>query len=52
MKMVAVFNANGDKILACDCDLDYYQSIGWKTEAPAKEKTSKAKTETAAKEKE
>lgn len=39
MKMIAVYNANGDKILACSDDLDYYQSIGWKPEAPAKSKT-------------
>lgn len=45
MKIVPVFNANGDKILACSCDLDYYQSIGWKLEAPAKAKP-KAKIET------
>lgn len=36
MKMVPVYNANGDKILACSCDLEYYQSIGWKLDAPAK----------------
>ena len=51
MKMTAVFNANGDKILACNCDLDYYRSIGWLPEAPAKEKVSKVKTEIDAKEK-
>ena len=44
MKMIAVYNANGDKILACEPDLDYYQSIGWKPEAPAKPK-SKVTTE-------
>lgn len=42
MKMVAVYNSNGDKILACACDLEYYQSIGWKLEKPAKP-ASKAK---------
>ena len=52
MKMIPVFNVNGDKILACDCDLDYYQSIGWKTEQPAKEKVSKVKIENHAEEKE
>ena len=30
MKMVKVYNANGDEILACHVDLDYYASIGWK----------------------
>lgn len=39
MKMVPVYNANGDKILACAPDLEYYQSIGWNLEAPAKSKT-------------
>ena len=38
MKMIAVYNANGDKILACEPDLEYYQSIGWKPEEPAKPK--------------
>lgn len=38
MKMIAVYNANGDKILACEPDLGYYQSIGWKPEEPAKPK--------------
>lgn len=38
MKMIAVYNANGDKILACSDDLEYYQSIGWKPEEPAKPK--------------
>lgn len=36
MKMVPVYNANGDKILACACDLEHYQGIGWATEEPAK----------------
>lgn len=43
MKMVPVYNANGDKILACACDLEYYQSIGWMPEQAAKE-ASKAKS--------
>ena len=38
MKMVPVYNANGDKILACEPDLEYYQSNGWLLEEPAKEK--------------
>lgn len=38
MKMVPVYNANGDKILACACDLEHYQGIGWTTEEPAKPK--------------
>lgn len=45
MKMVPVYSANGDKILACACDLEYYQSIGWKPEQPAEE-VSKAKSKT------
>lgn len=49
MKMIPVFNASGDKILACACDLDYYQSIGWKPEEPAKAKP-KAKIEETVKE--
>ncbi len=36
MKMIPVYNANGDKILACACDLGYYQTIGWTPEEPAK----------------
>lgn len=45
MKMIPVYNADGDKILACACDLEYYQSIGWKPEEPAKE-IPKAKSKT------
>lgn len=45
MKMIPLYNANGDKILACACDLEYYQTIGWKPEEPAKEKP-KAKIQT------
>lgn len=36
MKMVPVYNATGDQILACACDLGYYQGIGWTAEEPAK----------------
>lgn len=36
MKMVKVYNATGDEILACHCDLEYYESIGWTQEAPKK----------------
>jgi len=43
MKMVKVYNAQNDEILACACDLDYYQSIGWKPEAAAKPVKGKAK---------
>ena len=39
MKMVPVYSAKGDKILVCHDALDYYQSIGWHPEAPAKSKT-------------
>ena len=45
MKMVEVYNANGDKILACACDLEYYQNIGWKTEAAAKPRKGEATIE-------
>ena len=40
MKMVKVYNAQGDEILACECDLEQYQSKGWdvkKAEKPKKE---------------
>lgn len=30
MKMVKVYNAIGDEILACEVDLDRYAQIGWK----------------------
>ncbi len=29
MKMVKVYNKAGDEILACECDLEQYQSNGW-----------------------
>ena len=35
MKMVKVYNANGDEILACAVDLERYAAIGWK---PAEDK--------------
>lgn len=38
MKMIEVVNSNGDKILACACDIEYYASIGWK---PRKKRSSK-----------
>lgn len=48
MKMVPVYNANGDKILACADAVEYYRSIGWVTEEPAKGKPkAKAAKETA-----
>lgn len=34
MKMVPVYNANGDKILACADAVEYYRGIGWTTEEP------------------
>jgi len=45
MNMTPVFNANGDKILACECDLDYYESIGWTTEQVAEEDVPEAELE-------
>ena len=30
MKMVKVYNAIGDEILACEVDLERYAAIGWK----------------------
>jgi len=46
MKMVPVYNATGDQILACACDLEHYQGIGWATEEPAKAvKPAKVKAE-------
>lgn len=43
MKTTPVYNAQGDKILACHCDLAYYASIGWTVEKPApKLRTTKA----------
>jgi hypothetical protein len=35
MKMVKVYNTQGDEILACEVDLDRYAQIGW---TPIKEK--------------
>ena len=35
MKMVKVYNATGDEILACAVDLERYAQIGWK---PAEDK--------------
>lgn len=38
MKKVPVYNANGDEILAFPDAVEYYASIGWTTEKPAKSK--------------
>jgi hypothetical protein len=35
MKMVKVYNATGDEILACEVDLERYAQIGW---TPVKDK--------------
>jgi hypothetical protein len=45
MKMVKVYNANGDEILACDVDLDYYASIGWKPHEEKPKAKAKVKEE-------
>lgn len=42
MKMVPVYSVNGSKILACECDLEYYASIGWTTTAPNESKAMPA----------
>jgi hypothetical protein len=45
MKMVKVYNANGDEILACHVDLDYYASIGWTPKDEKPKAKAKAKEE-------
>ena len=45
MKMVKVYNKAGDEILACECDLQQYQSKGWNVEAAAKPKVQAKKVE-------
>lgn len=45
MKMVKVHNSNGDEILACECDLERYQSNGWSVELAAKPKKEAKKVE-------
>ena len=45
MKMVKVYNSTGDEILACECDLEQYQSNGWSAEVAAKPKKEAKKVE-------
>lgn len=45
MKMVKVYNSDGDEILACECDLEQYQSKGWNVEMAAKPKKEAKKVE-------
>lgn len=45
MKMVKVYNAQGDEILACECDLEQYQSKGWDVKKAVKPKVQAEKVE-------
>lgn len=45
MKMVKVYNTQGDEILACECDLEQYQSKGWDVKTAAKPKKEAKKVE-------
>ena len=45
MKMVKVYNATGDEILACEVDLAKYQSKGWDVKTAAKPKVKAEKVE-------
>jgi hypothetical protein len=45
MKMVKVYNKAGDEILACECDLEQYQSNGWDVKKAAKPKVQAEKVE-------
>jgi len=45
MKMVKVYNAIGDEILACEVDLERYAAIGWNVEVAAKPKKEVKKVE-------
>ena len=43
--MVKVYNSGGDEILACECDLEHYQSKGWDVKKAAKPKVQAKKVE-------
>lgn len=45
MKMVKVYNAQDDEILACEVDLENYQSKGWDVKKSAKPKVQAEKVE-------
>jgi Cu2+-containing amine oxidase len=45
MKIVKVYNAQGDEILACEVDLAHYQSKGWDVKKAAKPKVQAEKVE-------
>lgn len=45
MKMVKVYNTQGDEILACECDLGQYQSKGWDVKKAEKPKAKAEKVE-------
>ena len=45
MKMVKVYSKAGDEILACECDLEHYQSKGWDVKMAAKPKVKAEKVE-------
>lgn len=45
MKMVKVYNKADDEILACECDLEQYQSKGWDVKKAAKPKVQVEKVE-------
>jgi hypothetical protein len=45
MKMVKVYNKAGDEILACEVDLEQYQSKGWDIKKAAKPKVQAEKVE-------
>lgn len=45
MKMVKVYNKAGDEILACECDLEHYQSKGWDVKKAEKPKVKAEKVE-------
>lgn len=45
MKMIKVYNKAGDEILACECDLEHYQSKGWDVKKAAKPNVQAKKVE-------
>jgi hypothetical protein len=45
MKMVKVYNKTGDEILACEVDLEQYQSKGWDVKKAGKPKVQAEKVE-------
>jgi Cu2+-containing amine oxidase len=45
MKMVKIYNAQDDEILACEVDLENYRSKGWDVKKAAKQKVQAEKVE-------